>query len=443
MHRISSITVGGEDKVCARSQTESMAEQNANPYAAIKIPDFRLLFLGKCFITLAVQIQAITVGWQVYELTKNPLALGMIGLTEAVPSIGISLYAGHVADIMNRRLITRTAVFVVTCTIASLAAFTLYASPGTSLLTSIFTAIAVSGFARGFFNPAIFGLLSDIVPREHYANAAAWNSTAWQSCAMLGPILGGFLYVGLGAGPTYVAATVLASLSLVCFLCIKTDSVIEQKKQASVSENIREGLRFVFSNQVILAAMAMDLFAVLFGGAVALLPIFTNEIFHMGPQALGTLRAATPVGAFFTATYLMHNPITTNAGKIFLFAVAGFGICMIGFGLSTNFYISLVLLVISGVLDGISVYLRSTIYQLLTPNDMKGRVAAVNSIFIGSSNEIGEFESGVACKFLGLVPSVVFGGCMTLLVVLIAGFKAPKLRRLNIQDLYADEATSR
>lgn len=418
-----------------------MAETNANPYAAIKIPDFRLLFAGKCFITLAVQIQAMAVGWQVYELTKNPLALGMIGLTEAIPSIGISLYAGHVADVTNRRLITRTSVFVVACTIATLAGFTAFSPGGNGLLASIFIAIAISGFARGFFNPAIFGQLADIVPREHYANAAAWNSTAWQSCAMLGPVLGGFIYVTFGVVTTYVAATILSILSLVCFMMIKTDSVIEPRKHDSVVENIREGLRFVFSNQIILAAMALDLFAVLFGGAIALLPIFINDVFHMGPQALGILRAATPIGAFTTATFLMHHPITKNAGKFFLFAVAGYGVCMISFGLSTNFYLSLILLVISGVLDGISVYLRSTIYQLLTPGDMKGRVAAVNSIFIGSSNEIGEFESGVACKLLGLVPSVVFGGCMTLLVVIVAAFKAPKLRKLNMQDLYKPAET--
>jgi len=419
-----------------------MSDNNASPYAAIKIPDFRLMFAGKCFITLAVQIQAMAVGWQVYEITKNPLALGMIGLTEALPSIGISLYAGHVADRSNRRIICNIAVFVVMCTIAALAVSTQLKAQGDTLLTVIFVAIAISGFARGFFNPSIFGLLSDIVPREHYANAAAWNSTAWQSNAMLGPIIGGFVYVTFGAGVTYATATVLSVISLLCFLSIKTNSVIEPQKSDSVVENIREGLRFVFSNQIILAAMAMDLFAVLFGGAVALLPIFTSEVFHMGPQALGVLRAALPIGAFITATFLMHNPITGHAGRIFLVAVAGFGVCMIGFGLSTNFYLSLALLTLSGVLDGISVYLRSTIYQLLTPNEMKGRVAAVNSIFIGSSNEIGEFESGVACKFLGLVPSVVFGGCMTLLVVLIAAFRAPKLRRLNIQDLYEEPKVS-
>jgi len=411
-------------------------QPNPSPYAAIKIPDFRLFFAGRCFITLAVQIQAMAVGWQIYELTKNPLALGFIGLTEAIPAIGIALYAGHVADRTNRRTITAWAALVILLTISAMAACTLTLPAGDTLIGIIFIAIAISGFARGFYNPSNFGLMSDIVPRQHFANAAAWNSAAWQSCAMIGPVLGGFIYVGFGAGKTYSLATVLCSLSFICFKLIKTDSVIEPPRHTSVRANIREGLGFVFSNQIVLAAMALDLFAVLFGGAVALLPIFAQEVFKMGPEALGTLRAAPSVGAFLTAAYLVHHPITSRAGWIFLSAVAGFGLCMIGFGLSTSFYLSLFLLFLSGVLDGISVYLRSTIYQLLTPNEMKGRVAAVNSIFIGSSNEIGEFESGVACKFLGLTRSVVFGGCVTLLVVLITAIKAPKLRRLNIRDLY-------
>lgn len=402
----------------------------------MQIPDFRLFFVGRCFITLAVQIQAMAVGWQVYELTKNPLVLGLIGLTEAVPAIGIALYAGHVADRSNRRTITAWAAFVIFLTIAAMAVCTLALPKDDTLVAIIFTAIAISGFARGFYNPSNFSLMSDIVPRKHFANAAAWNSAAWQSCAMIGPVVGGFMYVGFGAGNTYLVATVLSVLAVICFKLIKTDSIIEPPKHTSVRANIREGLKFVFSNQIVLAAMALDLFAVLFGGAVALLPIFSAEVFKMGPESLGFLRAAPSVGAFLMAAYLLHHPITKRAGWIFLLAVAGFGVCMIGFGLSTSYYLSLFLLFLSGALDGISVYLRSTIYQLLTPNDMKGRVAAVNSIFIGSSNEIGEFESGVACKLLGLANSVIFGGCVTLLVVLTAALKAPKLRRLNIADLY-------
>ena len=225
------------------------------------------------------------------------------------------------------------------------------------------------------------------------------------------------------------------------FLRLKVRMTATAKKDTSIVENIKEGLHFVFSNEIILGAMAMDLFAVLFGGAVALLPVFTAEVFHMGPQALGMLRAAPCVGALITATILTHHPLKHNAGRIFLGAVGGFGLCMIAFGLSRNFYLSLFLLALSGILDGISVYVRSTIYQLLTPMDMKGRVSAVNNIFIGSSNEIGEFESGVTAKIMGLVPSVVFGGCMTLLVVLFTMFKAPKLRNLNMENLYEEQPT--
>lgn len=412
-------------------------DSKSSPYAAVKIIDFRSLLAGRLFLFLATQIQAMAVGWQIYELTKNPLALGMIGLSEALPSIGVSLYAGHLADVVNRRIIVVTSVFVLMITILLLAVFTIFYPKSEFLIPAIFCVIALSGVARGFFGPAAFGLISDIVPREHYANAAAWNSTSWQSTAMLGPILGGIMYVSFGAGPTYVFATVLSLVALLFFFLIKanTDPVKNEGAKPTAIENIKEGLRFVFSNQIILASMALDLFAVLFGGAVALLPMFTDEVFHMGPQALGWLRAAPSIGACVMAAYLMHHPINKNAGRIFLSVVAGFGICMIAFGLSTNYFVALGLLALSGALDGISVYLRGTIYQLVTPNDMKGRVAAVNSIFIGSSNEIGEFESGVACKLLGLVPSVVFGGCMTLLVVIVAAFKAPQLRRLNIEDL--------
>lgn len=413
-----------------------MNEQNkSSPYAAVQIAEFRLLLIGRFFNSLATQIQGMAVGWQIYELTRSPLALGLIGLAEALPSISISLYAGHVADVSSRRVLVLGAVSVLVLTIAALCGSTFALGKGMLLVTIIFVVIAISGLARGFFNPAVFALLSDIVPREHYGNAAAWNSTAWQATAVAGPILGGFLYVTFGAGMTYLIATCLGLVAMVCLAQVKTDPKIEQKNDVSVVENIKDGLRFVFSNQIILAAMAMDLFAVLFGGAVALLPMFADTVFHMGAQALGILRAAPSIGACATAAYLMHHPINKRAGYIFLAAVAGFGICMILFGISTNFYISLLLLAMSGVLDGISVYLRSTIYQLLTPSDMKGRVAAVNSIFIGSSNEIGEFESGVACKLLGLVPSVVFGGCMTLLVVLISAIKAPKLRKLNLGSL--------
>jgi MFS family permease len=411
---------------------------DSSPYASLKIADFRALLAGRLLATVALQIQSMAVGWQIYALTKDPLALGFVGLSEALPAIGVALYAGHVADQVDRRKIALWCLFTLVVCLGALSGCSALIKDSELLTGLIYLIIALSGFARGFYGPAVFGLTGDIVPREHYANAAAWGSASWQASAVAGPILGGILFLALAAPATYLISTVLLFGSLLLFLRVKARMKIEEKKEASVSENIKEGLRFVFSNQIILGAMAMDLFAVLFGGAVALLPIFTNEIFHMGPQALGVLRAAPSVGALMVAAYLAHRPITKDAGHIFLVSVAGFGLCMIGFGLTTNFYIAVILLALSGMLDGISVYLRGTIYQLMTPDDMKGRVSAVNNIFIGSSNEIGEFESGVAAKLLGLVQSVVVGGSLTLLVVAITAVKAPKLRKLDMRTLYRE-----
>ena len=408
-----------------------------SPYAALQIRDFRYLLAARLFVTVAVQIQFMAVGWQLWALTKSALNLGLLGLAGAFPAIGVALYAGHLSDIADRRVIAIYAVLTLTLSMLLLAIFSFKLDAGL-LVPLIFTTIAITGFARGFYAPAIFGMISDIVPREQYANAAAWTSTLWQAAAITGPVLGGFLYVNYAAGVTYSFSTFLILGSLFCFLQVKARSTNQAAKDSDVIENIKEGLSFVFSNQIIVGAMAMDLFAVLFGGAVALLPIFASEVFHQGPEVLGFLRAAPSVGALVSSTLLTHRPINKNTGLIFMGVVAGFGLCMIAFGLSTNLYLSFALLALSGLLDGVSVYVRSTIYQLLTPADMKGRVAAVNSIFIGSSNEIGEFESGMAARLLGLVPSVIFGGCMTLMVVVATMFKAPKLRNLDMDSLFLE-----
>jgi hypothetical protein len=378
----------------------------------------------------------MVVGWQMWELTHNALALGLIGLAEAFPAIGVSLYAGHVADMIDRRRIGLGAVITLAVAVSLLSFASWHFGHEPVLQYVIYGLVGITGLARGFYGPAIFGMVADLIPRKLYGNASAYNSVTWQGSAMFGPVLGGFLYVSLKATETYAISAILLACAFALFSLIKfRPPAPDRKEKVSVVENIKEGLHFVFSQQIILGAMAMDLFAVLFGGAVALLPIFTSEVFHMGPQALGALRAAPSIGAFATATVLTRCPITKNTGRIFFAAVAGFGLCMIGFGLSTNFYLSMALLAISGALDGISVWVRSTVFQLVTPLDMKGRFAAVNSMFIGSSNEIGEFESGVTAKLMGLVPSVVFGGGMTLLVVLTTMFKAPKLRDLQMHDL--------
>jgi MFS family permease len=410
-----------------------------NPYAALKIRDFRLLLSSRLLVTIAMQILSVAVGWHIYALTKDPLALGLVGLAEAFPAIGIALYAGHVADMIDRRLIALGAVSILTMSLILLSVCSAIGVNKELLIVAIYIGMALSGLGRGFYAPAVFGILADIVPRDLYGNAIAWNTMLWQGSAIIGTVLGGMLYIWVAPAATYAISAILLAIAFGCFLSIKSRTVLVPKERVSVSENIKEGLRFVFSNEVMLGAMALDLFAVLFGGAVALLPIYTAEVFHLGPQALGLLRAAPPVGALLMAMMLTHRPIADNAGKVLLSVVAGFGVCMICFGVSTNFYFSLFLLALSGALDGISVWIRTNIFQLITPSGMKGRVSAVNSIFIGSSNEIGEFESGVTARLMGLVPSVVFGGCMTLMVVLTTCFKAPKLVGLHLRHLYKEQ----
>jgi len=409
-----------------------------SPYAAVKLSDFRLLLIGRLFVTIAWQIQGVAVAWQIYARTKDPLFLGLAGLVQIVPKLGIALYAGHVVDVVDRRKVAFLSVCALLSTLVLLGICSTLVVDRLLLVTAIFSIIALGSIARSFYGPAVFGLTADIVSPELYGNATAWNTAVWQASAVAGPALGGVLYVCFAASLTYLIAAILALCSLFCFLFIKARTSIEKTAVSSVHKNISEGLKFVFSNEIVLGAMALDLFAVLFGGAVAVLPIFTSEIFHLGPRALGLLRAAPSIGALLIASLLTHRPITRNAGAVFLLSVAGFGLCMILFGLSVNFWLSVGLLAAGGALDAISIWIRTTIYQLTTPPNMKGRVAAVNGIFIGSSNEIGEFESGVAAKLMGLVPSVIFGGCMTLLVVLFTMFKAPKLRRLQMETLYKD-----
>lgn len=376
-----------------------------------------------------------------YELTKNPLYLGFIGLSEVIPNIGVALYAGHVADVVDRRLIALGAISTLFVCMVMLASGSFWLTSSSILVPILFAIIAISGLGRGFYGPSVFGLISQIVPRELYGNAAAWNAANWQGSAVAGPILGGIVYVAFGAANTYALSAALLLGAFICFMGIKSRSEHVVDKDVSVIDNIKEGLQFVFADEIILGSMAVDLFAVLFGGAVAMLPIFAAEVFHMGPESLGIMRAAPSLGALLVAATLTHHPIGRNAGKIFLLSVAGFGLCMIAFGLSRNYYLSLALLALSGVLDGISVMVRSTIYQLVTPDNMKGRFAAVNSMFIGSSNEIGGFESGVAAKIMGLVPSVVFGGSMTLLVVLTTIIKAPNLWLLHMEELLMKNST--
>ena len=315
----------------------------------------------------------------------------------------------------------------------ALLSFTL--KPGDFILAHgvapIYTVIFLSGIARGFLTPAVFSFMPQLVPRELYPNAVTWNSTLWETASIGGPALGGFLYGFFGITASYVTDVFLMAGGLFLVLAVANQELPEKTEEQGVVEKIRSGLRFVFRNPIILGAISLDLFAVLFGGAVALLPIFANEILMVGKEGLGILRSAPSVGALAMAFYITHNPITKNTGKILLGCVAGFGVSIILFGLSTNFWLSLFLLVLSGMFDCISVIIRGTLLQTLTPENMKGRVSAVNHIFIGSSNEIGMFESGVAARVMGVVPSVIFGGCMTILVVSVTGWISKSLRTLQ------------
>ena len=405
----------------------------SSPYASLQIKDFRLFIFARLCITLAVQIQGTVVGWQVYELTKDPLSLGLIGLAEAIPAISVSLYAGHIADIVERKKIILSTIFVLIACSFLLLFFTL--EPGKFVFAygaiPIYAVIFISGLARGFLSPATFSFMPQLVPRHLYANAVSLNSTFWEASSIGGPIIAGFIYKILGITFSYSLDFVLVLLSLAFYFSIPRRAVPPNSEEQSIKEKIQAGLKFVFSNQIILAAITLDLFAVLFGGAIALLPIFADEILKAGEIGFGMLRAAPGIGAILMAVLITHFPIRKHVGKILLWCVAGFGLCMIGFGLSTNFWLSIGLLVMSGMFDSVSVIVRSTLIHTLTPENMKGRVSAVNSIFVGSSNEIGAFESGFAAKLLGVVPSVVLGGCATMAVVGITGWKAKKLRQLD------------
>jgi MFS family permease len=405
----------------------------SDPYAALQVRDFRFFVFARMFITLAIMIQAVVVGWQVYEITKDALSLGLIGLAEAIPAITVSLYAGHLADVVERKKII--VVCVSTLVVCSIALLYFTTNTGAFILANgafpIYTVIFVSGIARGFLSPASFSFMPQLISRDLYQNAIVWNSTLWEGASVGGPIIGGLVYGFFDITAAYSVDVALMLLGLTCIVLIPNRELPPVSEEQSIFAKIKAGIQFVFKNQIILSAISLDLFAVLFGGAVALLPIFADEILHVGKEGLGFLRSAQGIGAVIMAVYITRNPIRKNIGKILLWCVAGFGVCMIGFGLSTFFWLSMGLLILSGMFDCVSVIVRSTLIHTLTPENMKGRVSAVNSIFIGSSNEIGSFESGVAARLLGVVPSVIFGGLMTLGVVGITSLKADKLRALD------------
>jgi MFS family permease len=402
-----------------------------DPYVSLRNRSFLWYVASTVVITLALQIQGTVVSWQVYEITRDPLSLGLIGLAEAIPFIAVALYAGHVADRINRlRMSMISIVVLVLCSVALLS-FTLYPHLiAGKRVWPIFAVIFVSGIARSFLQPARTALMAEIAPREHYANAVAWRTSSWQAAAVVGPALGGLLFGFSGARLAYAVDAVLTVLAVVTLAAVAYTPAPLPPREGTVAENLTVGIRFMRGQPILLGALTLDLFSVLFGGAVALLPIFASDILHVGATGLGILRAAPAVGAVLMSVYLAHRKMR-RAGKLLLACVAAFGLTMIGFGLSRSFALSLFLLAASGMVDNVSVVIRSTLLTLLTPPELLGRVSAVNQIFIGSSNEIGSFESGLAAKLLGTVASVVFGGMMTLGVVGVMAWRVPELARLD------------
>jgi MFS family permease len=401
-----------------------------DPYAPLRFGAFRWFIVSVLPATLAQQIQAVVVGWQIYALTKDPLALGLIGLSEALPFITVALFAGHVADRTDRRKVALVSLSVLLACASTLFALSFHLAPG-GRVWPVYLVVALGGIARSFLVPARNALAAELVPRELYPRAVAWRSGAWQVAAVVGPALGGLLYAFGSARLAYGTAAVLFAAGLLCLAQVDRVHVANEINEDNVWDSLGVGVRFVVRQPLLLGAMALDMFSVLFGGAVALLPIFADSILHVGPRGLGVMQSAPAAGAVAMSLVLTHRPPFRRAGRALFIAVAGFGLAIIGFGLSRSFVLSVALLAMSGMLDMVSVVIRSTLLQVFTPPNLLGRVSAVNSIFIGSSNEIGAFESGLSAKLLGTVPSVLFGGAMTLLVVVVTAWRLPQLRRLK------------
>jgi MFS family permease len=413
-----------------------MKEKSHDPFAVLRLKEYKFYLANRFLLTMGITMQSVIVGWQVYDITKDVFALGMIGLSEAIPFIVISIFSGHIADTFNRKKIILWFTFLFILVTGAL----LYLSTDASSFIQrygtlpIFSMIVLVGVIRGFLSAAFPSILSQIVPRELYGNAATWNSTVWHGASILGPSVAGLL-IAVGYTTAYTVDITFISLSFLAFLFIASKPIPPREKSETLYESLTSGIKFVFKNQVVLGALSLDLFAVLFGGAVALLPAFAEEILHAGAVELGFLRAAPAIGAVVMAFIIAYKPPTKNAGRNLFLAVGAFGLSTILFGLSENIWMAFFFLFLTGAFDNVSVVIRHTVLQLATPDNMRGRVSAVNGIFIGSSNEIGAFESGATARAFGLKPSIIVGGILTVIVVAVTAKLAPKLRQLNIKEL--------
>ena len=408
-----------------------MSDAPASPLGSI---GFRWLMLYRICTLFSYQMVAVTVGWHVYELTRDPWSLGLIGLAEVIPFFLVAPFSGYLVDLLPRRKLGAAACGLLALNAIALA---LFASGQLPLhgLWPIYLAIAIGGIGRSFLGPVHNALFARVLKREQFVRGASLGSIVFQTGLVLGPAVGGVLVGAIGKSPTYAIAAGFALAAAGALLAMPVTEPAQLQQRGPVFASIAEGLRFVFNHQLLLAALALDMFAVLLGGAISLAPAFIKDVLHAGPEALGILRGAPAVGSVAVAIWLSRHPLQAGAGRILLFAVAGFGVCMIGFGLSTALWLSVLFLLLSGVCDGVSVVVRSTILQLSTPDEMRGRVSSVNSLFISSSNELGAFYAGSMARLLGLVHAVVLGGFATMGVAAVTALKAPKLRTLNLREL--------
>lgn len=408
-----------------------------DPYAALRIKEFNIFLLLRLFLVFGWSMQFIVIEWQVYALTKNPLSLGIIGLCEFLPAFFLAPFAGHIVDRKEKRNL-----FAICIALFSLISFGLFWLTSTAIesswethtiLYSIYALVFFGGVLRAFFGPTIFSLIALLVPKKIYPNAATWSSSTWKGANVFGALCGGFLIAWIGVHYTLGIIFLLVMLALGLVSQISKKPILNKNINESVKESLKAGLSFVFNDKVILGALTLDMIAVLFGGAVAIFAVFATDVLNAGPKGFGILNAALSSGSIITMLATTYIPITKNTGKKLLISVFGFGVFMIIFGASKLLWLSVLALFFSGVFDGISMVVRQTILQLKTPDAMRGRVGAVNSMFVGSSNELGALESGIAAKIFGAPLAVMLGGTVTLIVTGVIAFKNKPLRELDLQ----------
>jgi MFS family permease len=415
--------------------TNQVNPASEDPFISLRIPEFRSLVTGRFTFVTALRMMTTLLGWWIYNLTNAPFAIGLIGLSEVVPAVSLALYAGHVIDLSDKRklLIRGLILYLAAALILLLLSTksTTHIFSNSTIAICIYSIVFCTGIVRSFVGPVFNVILAQVVPKNILQNATTWNQGSYLSASVTGHAAGGFLIAFLGNTGTFTVIVCLIATAFIILINIKPKPPLNERSEKKTWESVKEGLTFVFKTKEILGALSLDLFAVLFGGAVAMVPVFARDILKVGSEGFGLLNGASDMGAICSVILLTAFPMRQKQGYKLLFAVFGFGICIICFAVSKVFILSFIALLISGMLDGISVVVRGTIMQLKTPDNMRGRVMSVNSMFINSSNEFGQFESGVAAKLLGVVPSVIFGGCMTIAVVITTWFKAPSLRKME------------